>query len=192
MNLKNKKIGFVVTGSFCTFAPVFQSLKNIVEEGANVQTVFSDAASSIDSRFGDADRFLNDALEITGNKPITEIEQAEAFGPKKICDVLAIAPATGNTLAKLANGITDTPALMAAKAHLRNLRPLVVAVSSNDALSINLKNIGILLNSKNIYFVPFRQDNPKDKPNSLIADFDLLAPTLKLALEHKQYQPVLV
>ncbi len=129
---------------------------------------------------------------MTGNDPITTIEDAEPIGPKKYLDVLAIVPCTGNTLAKLANGITDTPVLMAAKAHLRNGKPLVISISTNDGLSMNLKNIGLVLNAKNIYFVPFGQDSPKDKPNSLVAHTNLLKDTIEQALEGKQIQPVIV
>ena len=129
---------------------------------------------------------------MTGNDPITTIEDAEPIGPKKYLDVLAIVPCTGNTLAKLANGITDTPVLMAAKAHLRNGKPLVISISTNDGLSMNLKNIGLVLNTKNIYFVPFGQDSPKGKPNSLVAHTNLLKETIEYALEGEQIQPVIV
>lgn len=191
MKLLNKRVGFVITGSFCTFKKTFNILNDLVLEGADVQTVFSFSSKSINSRFGKTEDFLKQALEITKNTPITSIEDAEPFGPKKLCDIMVIAPATGNTIAKLANGITDTPALMAAKAHLRNQRPLVIAVSTNDALAMNFKNIGLLLNAKNIYFVPFKQDSPKEKPNSLVADFDKLIETLEYALENKQNQPII-
>lgn len=155
MSLKGKSIGFVFTGSFCTYRQAFRELEKLVEAGAQVQTVFSDAAQSIDSRFGAAADFLEEAGRITGNRPIRTIPQAEPIGPGSLFDLLVILPCTGNTLAKLAGGITDSPALMAAKAHLRNEKPLVLSISTNDALGMNMKNIGLLLNAKHIYFVPF-------------------------------------
>ena len=162
-----------------------------METGAEVYTIFSNASQQISSRFGTPDEFLQKAEEITGRKPILTIEDAEPIGPKSYLDVLVIFPCTGNTCAKLANGITDTPVLMAAKAHLRNNKPLVISISTNDALGMNMKNIGLLLNAKNIYFVPFGQDNPVKKANSLIAHTGKLIPTLEQALEGKQYQPIL-
>ena len=151
----------------------------------------SDSSQSIESRFGTPDTYFKKIKEITGKEPIVSIESAEPIGPKGFLDVLAIIPCTGNTAAKLANGITDTPVLMAAKAHMRNNKPLVISISTNDGLGMNLKNIGLLCNSKNIYFVPFGQDNYKTKPNSLVAHVELLLPTLEMALEHRQYQPIL-
>lgn len=191
MNLKGKKVGIAVTGSFCTFDKIFKELKNLVNTGADVYTIFSGSSQRITSRFGDPEEFLREAEEITGKKPILTIEGAEPIGPKAYLDVLVIFPCTGNTAAKLANGITDTPVLMAAKAHLRNNKPLVISISTNDALGMNMKNIGLLLNSKNIYFIPFGQDNPEKKNNSLIAHTDKLIPTLELALEGKQIQPII-
>lgn len=190
MELRGRKIGVAITGSFCTFSRIFRELEHLASTGADVVTIFSDASQSIDSRFGDAQEFLKKAEEITGKPPIVTIAGAEPIGPKALLDLLVIYPCTGNTIAKLANGITDTPALMAAKAHLRNERPLVVAVSTNDGLGMNMKNIGILLNAKHIYFVPFGQDNPVKKTNSLVAHMELLIPTLELALEQRQIQPV--
>uniref|UniRef100_UPI003AB3E316 dipicolinate synthase subunit B n=1 Tax=Blautia sp. TaxID=1955243 RepID=UPI003AB3E316 len=154
-------------------------------------TIFSDAAKSIDSRFGNAEDFVAKARSITGKVPMLTIPQAEPIGPKSLLDILVILPCTGNTIAKLANGITDTPALMAAKAHLRNDKPLLISISTNDALGMNMKNIGLLLNAKNIYFVPFGQDNPEKKPNSMIARTELLIPSIEAALNGKQYQPVI-
>ena len=191
MDLKGKKVGIAVTGSFCTFDKIFKELKNLVNTGADVYTIFSGSSQRITSRFGESEEFLREAEEITGKKPILTIEGAEPIGPKAYLDVLVIFPCTGNTAAKLANGITDTPVLMAAKAHLRNNKPLVISISTNDALGMNMKNIGLLLNSKNIYFIPFGQDNPEKKNNSLIAHTDKLIPTLELALEGKQIQPLL-
>lgn len=191
MSLKGKHIGVALTGSFCTYEKVFRELEKLTKEGALVQTIFSDAAGTIDSRFGKAADFLKRAEEITGNKPILTISEAEPIGPGSLLDILVLFPCTGNTIAKLANGITDTPALMAAKAHLRNNKPLLISISTNDALGMNMKNIGLLLNTKNIYFIPFGQDNPKTKPNSMIARTELLIPSLEAALEGRQYQPIL-
>lgn len=191
MELQGKKIGVAFTGSFCTYERVFIELKNLVQEGAQVQTIFSNAAQSIDSRFGNAEDFVKEAEKITGIAPMLTIAQAEPIGPKGLLDLLVILPCTGNTIAKLANGITDSPVLMAAKAHLRNERPLLLSISTNDALGMNMKNIGLLLNAKHVYFVPFGQDNAEKKPNSMIAHTELLVPAAKVALEGKQYQPVI-
>ncbi len=190
-DLSNKNIGIAITGSYCTYEKVFQELQKLAETGANLYPIFSDHASTTDSRFGKCADFLKRAEEITGKKPITTIPDAEPIGPGALFDLLVIAPCTGNTLSKLANGISDTPVLMAAKAHLRNNRPLVVALSTNDALGMNLKNIGILLNTKNIYFIPFGQDNYKAKPNSMIAHMELLTDTISQALNSCQLQPVI-
>jgi dipicolinate synthase subunit B len=191
LSLKGKTIGVAFTGSFCTYEKAFTELQKLVDEGALVQTIFSDAAGSIDSRFGRAETFIDKAEEITGVKPMLTISQAEPIGPGSLLDILVLFPCTGNTLAKLANGITDTPALMATKAHLRNNKPLLISVSTNDALGMNMKNIGLLMNAKNIYFIPFGQDNPKKKPNSMIAHTELLIPSIEAALEGRQYQPVI-
>ena len=191
MELQGKKIGVAFTGSFCTYQRVFTELKKLVQEGAKVQTIFSNAAQTIDSRFGKAEDFVKEAEKITGIAPMLTIAQAEPIGPEGLLDLLVILPCTGNTIAKLANGITDTPVLMAAKAHLRNERPLLLSISTNDALGMNMKNIGLLLNTKHVYFVPFGQDNAEKKPNSMIAHTELLVPAAKAALEGKQYQPVI-
>ena len=190
MSLEGKKIGVAFTGSFCTYKKVFEELKKLVDAGAEVQTIFSNASQTIDSRFGKAADFVADAEKITGIKPMMTINQAEPIGPKSLLDLLVILPCTGNTIAKLANGITDTPVLMAAKAHLRNEKPLVVSVSTNDALGMNMKNIGLLLNAKHIYFVPFGQDDPVKKPNSMVAHTELLIPAVEAALQGRQYQPI--
>lgn len=192
MKLNGKNVGIVFTGSFCTYKQVFTELEALVSQGANVTSIFSFNASSINSRFGTSEDFLKRVKEITGNDPILTIEDAEPIGPKCLFDILAIFPCTGNTIGKLANGISDTPALMAAKAHLRNGKPLVLSVSTNDALGMSMKNIGLLLNAKLIYFVPFGQDDPVKKPNSMVAHTDLLIPTLEEALEGKQIQPIIL
>lgn len=191
MSLKGKNIGIAFTGSFCTFDNAFAELQKLTDEGAIVQTIFSHAAATIDSRFGEAESFIKKAEEMTGIKPMLTIPDAEPIGPKGHLDILVLFPCTGNTMAKLANGITDSPALMAAKAHLRNNKPLLISISTNDALGMNMKNIGLLMNSKNIYFIPFGQDNPQKKPNSMIAHTELLIPSIEAALEGKQYQPVI-
>lgn len=191
VDFSNKNIGVAITGSYCTYEKVFGELKKLAETGANLYPIFSDHASTTDSRFGKCSDFLKQAEEITGRKPIITIPDAEPIGPNALFDLLVIAPCTGNTLSKLANGISDTPVLMAAKAHLRNNRPLVVALSTNDALGMNLKNIGILLNTKNIYFIPFGQDNYRSKPNSMIAHIEFLTDTIDQALEGRQLQPVI-
>lgn len=191
MNLKNKNIGIGMTGSFCTFEQVFVEIEKLVEVGANVFPFFSKASNTIDSRFGESKEFYNRMSKISGKEPITTIEGAEPVGPKGYLDAYVIIPCTGNTLAKLATGITDDPVLMAAKAQLRNQKPVILSISTNDGLGLNLKNIGTLLNSKNIYFVPFRQDNPVQKTNSLVANTSLLIDTLNYALEGNQIQPVI-
>lgn len=191
MKLNDKRIGVALSGSFCTYDKVFKELQKLVDEGAKVQTIFSDASQTIDSRFGKAEEFVQKAEKLTGIRPMRTIAEAEPIGPKELLDLLIILPCTGNTIAKLANGITDTPVLMAAKAHLRNEKPLLLSVSTNDALGMNMKNIGLLLNAKHIYFVPFGQDNPQKKPNPMIAHTELLLDAAKEALEGKQYQPVI-
>lgn len=191
MSLTGKRIGIAFTGSFCTYEKGFHELEKLSDEGAIIQPIFSTIAASSNNRFGKAEDFLNRAKEITGQTPIHTIEGVEPIGPKKLLDILVILPCTGNTLAKLANGITDSPVLMAAKAHLRNNRPLLISLSTNDALGMNMKNIGLLMNAKNIYFIPFGQDDPEGKPNSLISSTGLLIPSLEAALEGRQLQPVL-
>lgn len=191
MSLSGKKIGVAFTGSFCTYSRIFEELEVLQKEGAVIQTIFSDSAQSIDSRFGTSKSFLKRAEEITGIPPILTIKDAEPIGPKSLLDLLVIFPCTGNTLAKLANGITDTPVLMAAKAHLRNDKPLLLSVSTNDALGLNMKNIGLLINAKNIFFIPFGQDNPIKKPTSLISHPELLIPSIESALNKQQIQPLI-
>jgi dipicolinate synthase subunit B len=192
MRLKDKKIGLVVTGSFCTLEESLPEISRLLKEGAQVFPVVSDSVHNFDTRFGSAEHWHNQLEEITGHRVISSIVEAEPIGPQKLFDLVVVAPCTGNTLAKLANGITDTPALMATKAHLRNLRPVVLAISTNDGLGINAKNLGLVLNMKNIYLVPFGQDNPLEKANSLVAHLDLLTDTVVAALEGRQLQPVLL
>ena len=190
--MTDARIGFALTGSYCTFGQVFPVLEALAERYGSVQPIFSERAAVTDTRFGNASNFLAWAERATGKRPILSIREAEPIGPKKLLDVLVIAPCTGNTLAKLAAGMTDTCVTMAAKSHLRNGRPLVIAPSTNDGLSTSLRNIGELLVRKNVYFVPFRQDDPNGKPNSLVADFSLLPAVIDAALEGRQLQPVLL
>lgn len=192
MDIKGKKIGIAFTGSFCTYKKAFIQLEKLKEHGCDIYTIFSERSASVNSRFGDAADFIKRAVDITGREPLMTIESVEPIGPKAFLDALAIMPCTGNTAAKLCNGIVDGPVLMAAKAHLRNEKPLIISISTNDGLAMNMKNIGMLMNMKNIYFVPFGQDDPIKKPNSLIAHTDMLVPTIEYALERKQLQPVVV
>ena len=184
------EIGFAMCGSFCTYADVFPVMEELAREH-HIIPIFSFAASSTDSRFGTATDHLEQARNICGRSPLRTIEGVEPVGPKKLLDALIIAPCTGNTLAKLAHSIADTPVTMAAKSHLRNGRPVIIAVSTNDALSGAAENIGRLMGRKHYYFVPFGQDDPKEKPTSMVADFSLLLPTLEAALDGRQLQPVL-
>ena len=188
-DLKNLKIGFCFTGSFCTFDVAVEAMRVLAEDN-EIFPIFSKNVSNTDTRFYRSETLYADVEIISGRKVVDTIVGAERFGPSEKLDVIVIAPCTGNTLAKLAHAITDTPVLMSAKAHLRNNRPLVIAVSTNDALSGNAKNIGYLLNAKNIYFVPMKQDNPIEKERSMVADFSKLNQTIEKALEQKQIQPI--
>lgn len=184
------KLGFALCGSFCTYAKVFPVMERLCQE-YEVIPIFSQASAGIDSRFGLAQEHLRRAEAICGRSAITSIAQAEPIGPKKLLDALVIAPCTGNTLAKLAHSIADTPVTMAAKSHLRNGRPVVIAVSTNDALAGAAENIGRLLARKHYFFVPFGQDDPEKKPTSMVADFSAIPETVSLALEGRQLQPLL-
>lgn len=184
-------IGFALCGSFCTFRKTITILRRLSED-YTIIPILSDASFTIDSRFGSASEFRKEIEEICGQKALHTIAEVEPFGPKKLLDLLVIAPCTGNTLGKLANGIADTPVTFACKAHLRNARPVVIAVSTNDGLSASAENIGKLLNRKNYYFVPFGQDSPSGKPCSLVADFEQLPETVSAALQKTQLQPLLL
>ena len=186
-----KTIGFAVCGSFCTFKSVFKEIENLVKAGYDIVPIMSENAYSFDTRFGEAAFWQDEFKRITKKDIIHTIKDAEPIGPKKLLDALIIAPCTGNTLAKLSNGIADTSVTLAVKAHLRNARPVVIAVSTNDALANAGKNIGSLMNYKHTYFVPFRQDSFKNKPCSCVADFTLLEKTLENALNGIQLQPIL-
>lgn len=192
MNLRGKTIGFGLTGSHCTYDEVLPEMKRLIEEGARVIPIVTYTVKSTDTRFGDAVDWLAKIREITGEEIIDSIPAAEPFGPQKTLDVMVIAPCTGNSTSKLANALTDNAVLMAAKATMRNSRPVVVAISTNDGLGLNAANIAKLLASKNIYFVPFGQDNPHGKPNSLVAKMDLLKDACEAALDGMQLQPLLI
>lgn len=184
-------VGFAMCGSFCTFKKVTDVMENLVTKGYNILPIMSYNAYSTDTRFGKAQEHIRRIQDICGNKIISTITDAEPIGPKKLVDILLIEPCTGNTLAKLANGITDTPVTLAAKSHLRNEKPLVIALSTNDALSGSAKNYGKLLNTRNVFFVPFSQDSPDGKPRSMIADFSKTEETLLAALDNRQIQPII-
>ncbi|HPD89420.1 MAG TPA: dipicolinate synthase subunit B [Oscillospiraceae bacterium] len=191
MRLKDKvRLGFALCGSFCTFDKALAEMEALTAD-YEITPIFSFNAASMDTRFGPAEGFVRRAEELCGRKAILTIQDAEPAGPQKLFDIVLVEPCTGNTLAKLANAITDTPVTMVVKAHLRNSRPVVLAVSTNDALSASAVNIGRLLNTKNIYFVPMRQDNPEKKPRSLMADFTRSGPALEKALSGEQMQPIL-
>ncbi|WP_294448648.1 dipicolinate synthase subunit B [uncultured Ruminococcus sp.] len=191
MSLDGIRIGFCMTGSFCTFEKAFAAAQRLVSEGAQLIPVMSFNAASISTRFGTAKENIERLENITGRKVICTIEEAEPIGPKKMCDVMVVAPCTSNTAAKLALGLTDTPATMAVKSHLRNARPVVIAISTNDALAGCAKNIGYLQNLRNYYFVPYAQDNYEKKPNSIVADLGLVSEAVQAALDGVQLQPVL-
>ena len=184
-------MGCAMTGSFCTFARAFRVWRALREAGAELTPIMSFNAANIDTRFFEAAAARQLFEEICGKPLIQTIAQAEPIGPKKLLDVLAIMPCTGNTLAKLAAGVADTPVTLAAKSHLRNGRPVVLAVSSNDALGQNARNIGQLMAAKHFFFAPLRQDDPGEKPGSIVADFEMLPETLALALEGRQIQPMI-
>ena len=191
MDFSNYHIGYGITGSFCTFAQTRKEVIRLKEMGAKITPIFSFQTQTLDTRFGSAKEFVEGICEITDSEGIRTIPEAEPIGPNNYLDVMVIAPCTGNTAAKLCNGIVDSPVLMAAKAHMRNGKPLVIAISTNDALGMNFKNIGALMNMKNIYFVPFGQDNHKSKPNSMIAHLELLPETIEYAMRGRQIQPVI-
>ena len=185
------EIGFAMCGSFCTFDQVFPVMEELAQK-YHVTPIFSFASASVDSRFGTAAEHLQKAEAICGRKVLRTIAEVEPIGPKKLLDALVVAPCTGNTLAKLAHSIADTPVTMAVKSHLRNGRPVIVAISTNDALAGAAENIGKLLARKHYYFVPFRQDDAFKKPTSIVADFSKIPETLEAALELRQIQPVLI
>lgn len=192
MKLENLTIGFAMTGSFCTYHKVFPQIEKIVQEKARVIPIMSEISYSADTRFGKAEDNRKRLRGITGEEVIGSISEAEPIGPKKLLDALVIAPCTGNTIAKIANGIADSTVTLAVKSHLRNKRPVIIAVSTNDGLGNNAKNIGILANLKNIYIVPFGQDDCTEKESSVVADMDQIIPAVEHALDGKQLQPMLI
>ncbi len=192
MKLENINIGLCVTGSFCTINDNIEVVKNLKENCNSLTAIFSNAVKTSTNKFSNSETRYKIFEEITGKNIIDTIEKAEPIGPKKLFDVLVVMPCTGNSLSKIANGITDTPVTMAVKAHLRNGLPLVIAISSNDALGFNAKNLGLLLNTNNVFFVPFYQDSPFDKEKSLIFKGDKLIETIQYALNKKQLQPLIV
>ncbi|MBC8596075.1 dipicolinate synthase subunit B [Qingrenia yutianensis] len=191
MKFENLTVGFAVTGSFCTLKKTVAHIRDLTENGADVIPIMSEITYNTDTRFGKAEDFISEIKSITGNEIITSIKGAEPIGPKNILDALIIAPCTGNTLSKIALGMTDSCVAMAAKANLRNENPLVIAVSTNDGLGASAQNIAHLMNAKNVYFVPFGQDDAVKKPNSLVADMSKIADTLDFALSGRQIQPIL-
>ena len=184
-------IGFAMCGSFCTFSKVFPAMESL-QKNHTVTPIFSEAVYTTDTRFGTAAEHIQTAKDICAAEPLHTIAQVEPIGPKKLFDILIVAPCTGNTLAKLAHGIADTAVTMAAKSHLRNDQPVLIAVSTNDALGTAAENIGKLLARKHYYFVPFRQDDPTEKPRSMVANFNAIPQALEAALNRQQIQPVLI
>lgn len=191
MKLDDKTIGFALTGSFCTYARIFPQIEALVMQGATVVPIMSEISYTTDTRFGKAEEHIKRFEKITGQNVIASVRDAEPIGPKKLLDVLVVAPCTGNSLAKMASGIADSSVTLAVKAHLRNNRPVVIGISTNDGLGNNAKNIGILANMKNIYFVPYGQDDYIAKENSLVAQMEYIIPTIESALDGVQLQPVL-
>lgn len=188
----NATVGFAMCGSFCTFKEVLDALEQLKKEVSDIVPVMSEVSASTDTRFGTAESHIQRITEICGRRPLTSVKEVEPFGPKKLLDLIIVAPCTGNTLGKLAKGITDSSVTMAVKAHLRNKRPVLLAVSTNDGLMASGPNIMELLQRKHIYMVPFGQDDPEGKPASLKADFTLLTEAAKAALEERQLQPMLL
>ena len=192
MNETPCRVGFAFCGSFCTFSTAMSALEAVKAHFGDVTPIVSENSAALDTRFGEAHNWLREMERICDKRVIDTLPKAEPIGPKKLLDALVICPCTGNTLAKLAAGVADTTVTLAAKAHLRNGRPLILAVSTNDALAGAAKNIGALLDKKHVYFVPFRQDDPVGKPTSLVADFSLVADTVSAALEGRQLQPLVL
>ena len=192
MAFSGKKIGFAVTGSFCTLQKVIPVLEKLVEFDVDIYPIVSEMVIQCDTKFGSAQKWLKKIRKITGNEIIDSVVLAEPIGPQKILDLLIIAPCTGNTMAKIAGGVIDGTVVMAAKAQLRNQRPVLISIATNDGLGLNARNLSILLNTKNVFFVPFGQDCPQQKPNSLISRNDLILEAAEKALSKKQLQPVLI
>jgi dipicolinate synthase subunit B len=189
--MKNINIGFAMTGSFCTFSKAIKQIEYLISLGAKVIPIMSFNAYQTDTRFGSASYFAEKIESLTGNKIISTIEDAEPIGPENLTDIMIVLPCSGNTLAKLALGIYDTPVTLAVKSHLRNQRPVIIGVSSNDSLSASAKNIGALLNYKHYYFIPMRQDDPIKKPFSIVCDFEKTYETLEFAMKGMQIEPII-
>ena len=190
MNLKGLKLGVALCGSYCTYKVIFEQLEKLVDLGVDLYPIMSTNAYTTDTRFGTAEEFIIRLECLAGKKVIHTIVEAEPLGPKNLIDALMIVPCTGNTMAKLTYGVTDTSVLMAAKGLMRNQKPIIIALATNDGLGLNFKNIGLLMNSKNIYFVPLGQDDYLNKPNSLVSHMTLIPQTLEKAINHEQLQPV--
>lgn len=192
MSLKGKRIGFGLTGSHCTYDAVFPEIEKLVNAGAEVRPVVTFTVQNTETRFGKGEDWIARIEDLTGHKVIDSIVKAEPLGPKIPLDCMVIAPLTGNSMSKFANALTDSPVLMAAKATLRNQKPVVVGISTNDALGLNGVNLMRLMSAKNIFFIPFGQDDPVKKPNSMVARMTMLSETVEAAINGKQVQPVLV
>lgn len=189
---ENLNIGYALTGSFCTLKHSLKQIELLKNKGNNILPIMSFNCANTDTRFGRASDFIYRIEEITGNKVIKTLTDAEPIGPKNMTDIMVVLPCTGTTLSKLKNGIYDTPVTLAVKSHLRNRKPVIIGISTNDALALTAKNIGELLNYKHIYFIPFRQDNFETKPFSIVCDFDMLSDTIDAALENRQLQPMMI
>ena len=189
--MTGKTVGYALCGSFCTFSKTIPQIEKLIGCGAKVLPIMSETAYKTNTRFGKAEEFISEIERITENKIIHTISDAEPIGPKKMCDLLVVAPCTGNTLSKISNGVTDTCVTMAVKSHLRIRRPVLLCIATNDGLGASAQNISRLLNTKNIFFVPFGQDDPDKKPNSLVADFSLIPDSVTEALVHRQIQPLI-
>ena len=191
MKLEGVKIGLGITGSFCNFSETKNVISSLRDEGADIYPIISFMTKNLDTRFYKSEKYISMLKDESGNSIIDSIQKAEPVGPKNLVDIILVCPCTGNSLAQLANGITDTPVLMAIKGHVRNDKPVVIGVSTNDGLGVSLQNIAKLINTKNIFFVPFRQDDYIAKPKSLVLDYTYVIDTIKYALKGKQLQPVL-
>lgn len=188
--METLRIGFALSGSFCTIPRVVEEIKKLTESGAEITPILSFNTASLDTRFGKAEDLRAELTAITGHKPMESLVEVEPIGPQALFDILVVAPCTGSTLGRLANGISDTPVTLAVKSHLRRSRPVILGVATNDALGASMRNISTLKNTKNIYFIPLRQDDPQNKPNSLVADFTLLDSTIAAAKGGMQIQPL--
>ena len=192
MEVKNKKIGFVLTGSFCTFKKTIPQMKKLKDYGADILPIMSFNSYNLDTKFGKANDFIKEIEEICEKKIIHTIQDAEPIGPKHLTDIMIVAPASGNTMSKLACDIIDTPATMAVKSHLRNNLPVVIAPSTNNGLGANMTSIATLINRRNYYFVPFKQDNPLTKPRSIVFNPEYILKTIEFALDGEQIEPILL